>query len=72
MIPSAPLPLPAGGAMIADTLTGSRDPRGQLWVLAMSPYSGYYQLGFWTGAGPLHTIQIAHASPMALSAPEPN
>jgi len=38
-------------------------------VLAMSPDNGYYQLGFWTGAGPLRTFAPAQGSPMALSAP---
>jgi hypothetical protein len=36
-------------------------------VLAMNPYYGYYQLGFWTGDGPLHTFKVAQRSPMALS-----
>jgi hypothetical protein len=33
----------------------------------MNPYYGYYQLGFWTGDGPLHTFKVAQRSPMALS-----
>jgi hypothetical protein len=72
MIPSKPLPFPLSAAGIADTLVGSWDQHGLLWVLAMSPYYGYYQLGFWTGAGPLHTFQIARGSPMALLARGPS
>jgi hypothetical protein len=50
-------------------LAGSWDRQGRLWVLAMSPDNGYYQLGFWTGAGPLRTFAPAQGSPMTLSAP---
>jgi len=69
MIPGKPLPLPSSSTTQADQLAGSWDSDGLLWVLAMSPYNGYYQLGFWTGAGPLHTFGPAQGSPMALSAP---
>jgi hypothetical protein len=72
MIPSAQLPLPTGAGVIADTLIGSWNARGLLWVLAMNPYSGHYQLGFWTGAGPLHTFHVAEGSPMVLTAPGSN
>jgi hypothetical protein len=68
MIPSKPLPYPLSAAAVADTLVGSWDQHGLLWVLAMSPYAGYYQLGFWTGAGPLHAFQIEQGSPVALLA----
>jgi hypothetical protein len=37
----------------------------------MSPDNGYYQLGSWTGAGPLRTFTPAQGSPTALSAPGP-
>jgi len=68
MIPSKPLPYPLSATGVADTLVGSWDPHGLLWVLAMSPYYGYYQLGFWSGTGPVHTFQIAQGSPVALLA----
>jgi hypothetical protein len=69
MIPGRPLPLPSSATSVADPLVGSWDRHGLLWVLAMSPYSGYYQLGFWTGKGPLHTFAPTYGSPMTLSAP---
>lgn len=69
MIPSEPLPLSFSASSLADTLAGSWDQRGRLWVLAMSPAYNYYQLGFWTGAGPLHTFEIAQGLPTTLSAP---
>lgn len=72
MVPNATLPLPVSAVALADTLVGAWDPRGLLWVLAMNPYYGQYQLGFWTGAGPLHTFQMAKGSPMALLAPRSN
>lgn len=50
-------------------LAGSWDRQGLLWVLAMSTDNGYYQLGFWTGGGPLRTFAPAQGSPIALSAP---
>lgn len=48
---------------------GSWARRGLLWVLAVSPRNGYYQLGFWTGAGPSGTFTPVQGSPMGLSAP---
>jgi hypothetical protein len=69
MIPGRPLPLPSSATSVADSPVGSWDRQGLLWVLAMSSYTGYYQLGFWTGAGPLHTFPTANGSPMALSPP---
>ena len=69
MIPSEPLPLSFSASSLADPLAGSWDQRGRLWVLAMSPAYNYYQLGFWTGAGPLHTFEIAQGLPTTLSAP---
>jgi hypothetical protein len=69
MIPGQPLPLSPSATTTADQLVGSWDREGLLWVLAMSPYNGYYQLGFWTGTGPLHTFAPAQGSPMTLSAP---
>jgi hypothetical protein len=50
-------------------LTGSWDRHGLLWVLASNPDTDYYQLGYWTGTGPLHTLAPAQGSPVALSAP---
>jgi hypothetical protein len=53
-------------------LAGAWDRRGVLWVLATDPGSGYHQLGFWTGAGPLRTFAPARGSPVTLSAPGPD
>jgi hypothetical protein len=69
MIPGKPLPVPSTVTMPAYQLAGAWDSGGLLWVLATSPYNGYYQLGFWTGAGPPHRFAPAQGSPMALSAP---
>jgi hypothetical protein len=57
------------GLVAAEGTAGSWDRAGLLWVLAMSPDNGYYQLGFWTGAGPIRTFAPAQGSPMVLSAP---
>jgi hypothetical protein len=67
MIPGKPLAIST--AAQADQLAGVWDSGGLLWVLATSPDYGYYQLGFWTGAGPLHAFAPARGSPVALSAP---
>ena len=69
MIPGSLLRPPSSPTAPGIRLVGSWDRQGLLWVLAVSPYGGYYQLGFWTGAGPLHTFAPARGSPMALSAP---
>jgi hypothetical protein len=69
MIPSRPLPLPSSATTLGDPIAGAWDRNGLLWVLATNPYTGRYQLGFWTGAGPLHTFAPAYGSPVALSAP---
>ena len=69
MIPGKPLPLPSPTTTQDIQLAGAWDRQGLLWVLAMKPYDGYYQLGFWTGAGPLRTFAPAQGSPIALSAP---
>ena len=69
MIPGKPLRLPSSPNAQGIQMAGSWDRQGLLWVLAASAYDGYYQLGFWTGAGPLHTFAPAEGSPMALSAP---
>lgn len=71
MIPGGPLPLPSSATPQPIQLTGAWDRQGLLWVLAMKPYSGYYQLGFWTGTGPLRTFAPAQGSPARLSAPGP-
>lgn len=47
-------------------LAGSWDQRGVLWVLATSGY-GYFQLGYWTGSGPLHVFPPAHGMPVMLA-----
>lgn len=69
MIPGTPLPLSSLPRIQSIQLAGSWDRQGLLWVLASSPGKGYYQLGFWTGAGPLRTFARAQGSPVALSAP---
>lgn len=51
-------------------LAGAWDQRGRLWVLATSRY-GYFQLGYWAGAGPLHIYPPVEGSPVAISAPGP-
>jgi hypothetical protein len=62
---------PATAATAGAVLAGTWDQRGVLWVLATNPGSGYYQLGFWTGTGPLRTLAPAQGSPVTLSAPGP-
>jgi hypothetical protein len=62
---------PLAAATQGVVLAGSWDRRGRLWVLATNPTSGYHQLGFWTGIGPLHTFAPAQGSPVTLSAPGP-
>ena len=69
VIPGRPLPLASSPTPQRVWLAGSWDRQGLLWVLAMSPGKGYYQLGSWTGAGPLRTFTPAQGSPTALSAP---
>jgi hypothetical protein len=69
VIPGRPLPGASPPTTQRIQLAGSWDRQGLLWVLAMSPDNGYYQLGSWTGAGPLRTFAPAQGSPMALSAP---
>ena len=71
MIPGGPFSLAVHGTG-GPQLIASWDQQGLLWVLATYPGDsglGYYQLGFWTGAGPLHTFASAPGSPVALSAP---
>jgi hypothetical protein len=62
---------PATAATAGVVLAGTWDRRGVLWVLATNPGSGYYQLGFWAGTGPLRTFAPAPGSPVTLSAPGP-
>ena len=52
-------------------LASAWDRQGVLWALATNPDGGYYQLGFWTGVGPLRTFAPAQGSPVTLSAPGP-
>jgi len=70
MIPGTLVPLPASGTQPL-ALAGAWDRRGLLWAQASVPDSGYYQLGFWTGAGPLRVFPPARGSPDALSPPGP-
>jgi hypothetical protein len=69
VVPGRPLTVASSPTTKPVQLAGSWDRQGRLWVLAMSPDNGYYQLGFWTGAGPLRTFAPAQGSPMTLSAP---
>ncbi|HEY6311334.1 MAG TPA: hypothetical protein VIY52_11090 [Streptosporangiaceae bacterium] len=70
MIPGQPLPLPSSLVTAQPVqLVAAWDRQGLLWVLATSPDSGYYQLAFWTGSGPLRTFAPARGSPVVLSAP---
>jgi hypothetical protein len=50
------------------TLAGGWDQHGRLWVLAGSG-DGYFQLGYWTGTGPLHVYPPAEGNPVTISAP---
>jgi hypothetical protein len=72
MILSKPLPVASSANLLAVTLAGSWDQHGRLWVLAMSTANSRYQLGYWTGAGPLHTFPMAQGLPTALSASGPS
>jgi len=69
MIPGTSLPLSSLPAAQPVQLAGAWDRQGLLWVLASNPDEGYYQLGYWTGAGPLRTFAPARGSPLALTAP---
>jgi hypothetical protein len=69
MIPGTSLPLSSLPAAQPIQLVGAWDRQGLLWVLASSPDEGYYQLGYWTGAGPLRTFALARGGPLALTAP---
>ena len=62
---------PSAAATQGVVLAGAWDRRGVLWALASSPDIGYYQLGFWTGTGPLRTFATAQGGPVTLSAPGP-
>jgi hypothetical protein len=62
---------PSAAATHGVALAGAWDRRGVLWALATNPDSGYYQLGFWSGTGPLRTFTPAQGSPVTLSAPGP-
>jgi hypothetical protein len=75
-VPGGPLPMGGDGVTApAVQMAAAWDGHGLLWVLATSSTdnagSGYYQLGYWTGAGPLHTFPPARGSPTVLSAPGP-
>jgi hypothetical protein len=62
---------PSAAATQGVALAGAWDQQGALWVLATNPTTGYYQLGFWTGTGPLRTFAPAQGSPVTLSPPGP-
>jgi hypothetical protein len=72
MIPGTSLSFSALPASQPIQLVGAWDRQGLLWVLASSPDEGYYQLGYWTGAGPLRTFGPARGGPVALTAPGPS
>jgi len=69
MIPGTSLPFSSLPAAQPIQLVGAWDRQGLLWALASSPDEGYYQLGYWTGAGPLRTFALTRGSPVALTAP---
>jgi len=69
MIPGTPLPFSSLPAAQPIQLVGAWDRQGLLWVLASSPDEGYYQLGYWTGTGPLRTFALSRGGPIALTAP---
>jgi hypothetical protein len=71
MIPGTELSFSSLPASQPIQLVGAWDRQGLLWVLASSPDAGYYQLGYWTGAGPLRTFGPADGGPVALTAPGP-
>ena len=71
MIPGTSLPFSSLPAAQPIELVGAWDLQGLLWVLASNPDEGYYQLGYWTGAGPLHTFALARGGPLTLTAPGP-
>jgi hypothetical protein len=70
MIPGQPPPQPS--VVLATQpvqLAAAWDRQGLLWILAMNPDTGYYQLGSWTGGGPLRTLAPARGPPITLSPP---
>ena len=71
MIPGTSLRLSSLPVAQPIQLTGAWDRQGLLWVLVTIPDSGFYQLGYWTGTGPLHTFAPARGSPIVLTAPGP-
>jgi hypothetical protein len=40
-----------------------------VWAMASNPDEGYYQLGYWTGSGPLRTFAPARGGPLAFTSP---
>jgi hypothetical protein len=71
MIPGTSLPFSSLPAAQFLQLAGAWDQQGTLWVMASSPDQGYYQLGYWTGSGPLRTFAPASGGPLALTPPGP-
>jgi hypothetical protein len=69
MVPGTSPPFSSLPAAQPIQLVGAWDRQGLLWVLASSPDEGYYQLGYWTGAGPLRTFALTRGGPVALTAP---
>jgi hypothetical protein len=72
MIPGTELSFSSLPASQPIQLIGAWDQQRLLWVLASSPDEGYYQLGYWTGAGPLRTFGPARGGPVALTAQGPS
>jgi hypothetical protein len=71
MIPGTSLPFSSLPAAQPIQLVGAWDRQGMLWVMASNPDQGYYQLGYWTGSGPLRTFTPARGGPLALMPPGP-
>lgn len=68
MIPGTSLLLSSLPAAQPIQLVGTWDRHGTVWVLASNPDVGYYQLGYWTGSGPLRTFTPTRGGPLVLAA----
>ena len=69
MVPGTSLRFSSLPAAQPIQLLGAWDRQGMVWAMASDPDEGYYQLGYWTGAGPLRTFALTRGGPIALTAP---
>jgi hypothetical protein len=69
-VPGGPYTIPqvSGLGGKGFTLASAWDTAGRLWLLA-GWGDGYFQLGYWTGAGPLHVYPPMPGNPISISAP---